>query len=260
VNLFPLPYFRQPEISLGPLTIHAFGVLVATAVLVGSWVFRRRLERDGLPVPPGQRLLSYILVGGFLGAHLVDRLIYDPADTLADPWSLLRVWDGLSSFGGFLGAVIGALLFVRRQAAGAFPGWPYLDAVAYAFPFGWIFGRLGCTVAFDHPGVETKFFLSQVYSDGLVRHNLGLDEALYTMVLAGVFALLGRRKRVPGFYLGLLPILYAPFRFAVDFLRQKDVRYGGLTPGQWGCFALVALGIGILYISYRRASGTATHP
>jgi phosphatidylglycerol:prolipoprotein diacylglycerol transferase len=195
-----------------------------------------------------------------VGAHLVDRLVYYPGETLGDPWSLLRLWDGLSSFGGFLGAVMGALLFVRRQAAADFVALPYLDAVAYAFPFGWIFGRLGCFMAYDHPGAKTTFFLSQVYSDGVRRHNLGLDEALYTIVLAGLFALLGRRKRVAGFYLGLLPALYAPFRFAVDFLRKNDVRYGGLTPGQWGCFALVGLGIVILYISYRRAPVTSTHP
>jgi phosphatidylglycerol---prolipoprotein diacylglyceryl transferase len=250
-----LPYFPQPKLALGPFTIHAFGVLVAAAVLVGTWMVKRRLERDGLPLGPGQQLLSYVLIGGFLGAHLVDRLVYYPAETLADPITLLKVWEGLSSFGGFLGAVLGAIIFLRRQPPEA-GGLPYLDAVAYGFPFGWIFGRLGCFVAYDHPGSETRFFLSQYDSAGVLRHNLGLDEALYTIVIAAVFAVLGRRKRVPGFYLGLLPVVYAPFRFAVDFLRKNDVRYGGLTPGQWGCFALVALGIVILRLAYLRAAAT----
>ncbi|NNG46481.1 MAG: prolipoprotein diacylglyceryl transferase, partial [Deltaproteobacteria bacterium] len=30
-----IPYFEQPVLPLGPLKIHAFGVLVATAMLVG---------------------------------------------------------------------------------------------------------------------------------------------------------------------------------------------------------------------------------
>jgi phosphatidylglycerol:prolipoprotein diacylglycerol transferase len=254
-----LPYFRQPTIPLGPITIHAFGLLVAAAVLVGTWVVKRRLERDGLPLRPGQQLLSYILIGGFAGAHLVDRLVYFPAETMADPISLLKFWNGLSSFGGFLGAVVGAIIFLQRQPPDA-GGLPYLDAVAYGFPFGWIFGRTGCFVAYDHPGSETTFFLSQYYSDGKLRHNLGLDEALYTIVIAALFAVLGRRKRVPGFYLGLLPVVYAPFRFAVDFLRKNDVRYGGLTPGQWGCFALVALGVLILRIAHRRAAAATGTP
>jgi phosphatidylglycerol:prolipoprotein diacylglycerol transferase len=51
-------------------------------------------------------------------------------------------------------------------------------------------------------------------------------------------------------------VLYAPFRFAADFLRIVDVRYGGLTPGQWGCIAL-ALGGAAILIVRRGAPATA---
>ena len=43
-----IPYFAQPRLVLGPLTIHAFGVLVAVAVLVGHRVFRWKLKREGM--------------------------------------------------------------------------------------------------------------------------------------------------------------------------------------------------------------------
>jgi phosphatidylglycerol:prolipoprotein diacylglycerol transferase len=254
-----LPYFPQPKLALGPFTIHAFGVLVAAAVLVGTWMVKRRLERDGLPLGPGQQLLSYVLIGGFLGAHLVDRLVYYPAETLADPITLLKVWEGLSSFGGFLGAVLGAIIFLRRQPPEA-GGLPYLDAVAYGFPFGWIFGRLGCFVAFDHPGAPSDFFLAMADRNGVVRHNLGLEEAIFTMALAAVFYVLARRPRYPGFFLGLLPLLYAPYRFAADFLRVRDVRYGGLTPGQWGTMGLLLLGVAILMMARRRAQAAPAEP
>jgi len=50
---------------------------------------------------------------------------------------------------------------------------------------------------------------------------------------------------------------YAPVRFALDFLRERsagagdvhgaiDPRYGYLTPAQWECFLLLALGIVLL--------------
>lgn len=164
---------------------------------------------------------------------------------MANPISLVRFWDGLSSFGGFLGGTLGALLFFRRRAS---PGsaWKYAESFAYAFPFGWIFGRLGCFVAFDHPGRETTFFLGQTFKDGVVRHNLGLEEALYTMFIAALFHALGRKERRLGFFLGLFLVLYAPFRFAVDFLRTVDVRYLGLTPGQYGCLGLVLAGVVII--------------
>lgn len=91
-EIFPImiPYFSQPELRFGPLAIHAFGVLVACAVLLGSEVVRRRAAVQGVPGGAIQRFLSWVLVGGFVGAHLVDRLIYFPGETLSDPLSLLR--------------------------------------------------------------------------------------------------------------------------------------------------------------------------
>ena len=186
-----------------------------------------------------------MLIGGFAGAHLVDRLVYFPAETIADPLSLLRVWESLSSFGGFLGGTVAVLLFLRRHAASD-SAWKYVDSFAYAFPFAWVLGRMGCFVAFDHPGRPTGFVLGQVYRDGIVRHNLGLEEAIYTLFIAGLFLVLGRRARFPGFFLGLFMLLYAPFRFGVDFLRLIDARYGGLTPAQYGSIALALAGAAIL--------------
>jgi phosphatidylglycerol:prolipoprotein diacylglycerol transferase len=248
-----IPYIEQPSLSIGPLTIHAFGVLVAIAVWVGHQVFQRRAQADGLDVRVGERLFTWLLLGGFIGAHLVDRFVYFPGRTFADPMSILRFWDGLSSFGGFLGAIVGARLFTSRMHLG--PAiWRFLDAIAYCFPFGWTFGRMGCSVAFDHPGAPTNFFLGERDRHGVVIHNLGFEEMLFTIVLAGVFYLLGRKKRFPGFFLGLLPLVYAPVRFTLDFSRTVDVRYGGLTPGQWGSLGLAALGVSLLTWFKRRAA------
>ncbi|HEY0715483.1 MAG TPA: prolipoprotein diacylglyceryl transferase [Polyangia bacterium] len=250
-----IPAFEQPTLSLGPLTIHAFGVLVAIAVIVGHRVFSKQATARGLDVRIGERLFTWMLIGGFIGAHLVHCFVYFPKQTLADPMSILRIWDGLSSFGGFLGAIVGGRLFVKRVQLGD-ATWRYLDVVAYCFPFGWIFGRLGCFVAFDHPGAETDFFLGQADRNGIVRHNLGLEEALFTIVLAGFFYWLNRKPRFVGFYLGLLPLVYAPVRFVLDFGRTVDVRYGGLTPGQWGAMGLLVLGSYIL-IHFRKRMALA---
>ena len=137
-----IPYFAQPSLSLGPISIHAFGVLVATGILIGMRLIRRRATAWGMDPFVAERLTIWILLGGFAGAHLIDRLVYYPADAFANPWSLLRFWEGLSSFGGFLGAIVGAVLFVRHERLGA-QKWLFLDLVAYAFPTSWFFGRAG---------------------------------------------------------------------------------------------------------------------
>jgi phosphatidylglycerol:prolipoprotein diacylglycerol transferase len=250
-----LPYIKQPSISLGPITIHAFGVLVAIAMLVGMRVVRKRAVSQALDGHTADRLVTWILIGGFIGAHLVDRLVYFPAETLAEPIRLLRFWEGLSSFGGFVGAVCAAWIFFRR---GQPETWTYLDAVAYGFPFGWIFGRLGCFLAFDHPGLPTRFFLGEDDGSGVVRHNLGLEEALYTVLIAALFYVLGRRKRPGGFFVGMLALLYAPVRFLFDFLRTRDVRYLGLTPGQWGALALLGVGVFLVLRAQKKGEAAAS--
>jgi phosphatidylglycerol:prolipoprotein diacylglycerol transferase len=251
-----IPYIDQPKLSLGPLTIHAFGVMVAIAMLVGMRMVRRRAAADGLDRLLADRMVTWILGGGFIGAHLIDRLVYFPGQTLEHPQTLLFFWQGLSSFGGFLGAIVAAVLFFRRAPEVAAQRWRYLDTIAWGFPFGWIFGRTGCFLAFDHPGSVTTFFLSEVDREGTVRHNLGLDEALYTILIAALFWFLGRvPRRSPGFYVGLLAVVYAPVRFMFDFLRTVDVRYFGLTPGQWGALALIVVGVLII-----RRSGSIQEP
>ena len=120
---------------------------------------------------------------------------------------------------------------------------------------GWIVGRAGCTVAFDHPGLETDFFLGWRYRDGRVIHNLGFYEMLYLIALACLFKLLGRRPRQwgPGFFAGLLAMLYAPARFGFDFLRTADIDYLGLTPGQWASIAAMLAGMWVIRLSSRHA-------
>jgi phosphatidylglycerol:prolipoprotein diacylglycerol transferase len=254
-----IPYIAQPQVSLGPIHIYAFGVLVALAMIVGMRFVRRRAAGDGLDPMVADRLVTWVLVGGFIGAHLVDRFLYFRDETLANPITILKFWQGISSFGGFLGAIVAAVLFFRRNSA--LPVWRYLDCVAYGFPFGWIFGRLGCTLAFDHPGLETTFFLGEMDAHGVVRHNLGFYEALFTMLIAAFFHYLGRQgRRPPGYFVAMLAIVYTPVRFLFDFLRTIDVRYLGLTPGQWGAIALLIVGVVLLRAAKKRGEAEAPPP
>ncbi len=112
---------------------------------------------------------------------------------------MLNVWSGLSSFGGFLGALIAFLYYTKREKISRLD---YADSVAPGLAVGWIFGRTGCFTAHDHPGRHTSFFLSVNYPDG-PRHDLGLDELLFTIAMTAILFWYRRKPRPPGHVIAL---------------------------------------------------------
>ncbi|HZW35852.1 MAG TPA: prolipoprotein diacylglyceryl transferase family protein, partial [Candidatus Deferrimicrobiaceae bacterium] len=74
-----IPYFRQPSLHLfGPVTVYAFGFLVAMAVLAGWKMAIVRCERKKLDPDVCAELIFYTLASGFLAAHLVSVIAYFP--------------------------------------------------------------------------------------------------------------------------------------------------------------------------------------
>lgn len=266
--LAEIPFYPQPilEIPGLGLRLYAFGMCVAAAILFGAWLAKRRTRRLGLDEDAMADLLYFVFGGGFVGAHLVDVLFYHRERLMEDPLLILKVWDGISSFGGFLGAAAGVLIFYRWRKLSRPAFWGYCEAIIFALPFGWVFGRLGCTLAHDHPGIESDAwfaiaappataagvpeglscgpfrwdFLPPPYPDGSFI-DLGLLELVYTLGICALLLVLNRKRRPVGFYLTVIPIVYAPVRFGLDFLRAVDERYFGLTPGQYIAIFLVCL-------------------
>lgn len=249
-----IPYIQIPDIPfIFGLKLHPFGLLVATGVLAGYqfalWQARRlRLKESEIDL-----LCMAVVITGFIGAHWIEAFFYQ-WDRLVDegPLFLLKIWDGISSFGGMFGAIVGYYWFTRRVKGSPLP---YLDLAVNGFALGWVFGRLGCTVAFDHPGARTDFFLAFQLPDG-ARHNLGFYEFLYTVivVMPTLWFLFKKYKSTlgprPGLSTAILIFEYVPVRFMWDFLRAQDVRgadarYFGLTPAHYSAVILAGLGIWI---------------
>lgn len=257
-----LPYVELPEIPvlpshvLGasvpavPVTVKPFGAIVLVAIAVGVVLSMRQAKRQRLARSELVGFLYYVLIGGFLGGHIVELVFYEPESLLADPMSLFDIARGQSSFGGFLGAVLGALAFKWVRAR---PILGLVGAVASSFPAAWVIGRIACAVVHDHPGIASQSWLAVAYPSG-ARFDLGLLEAVAVIPLAAaVGAYRKRGGTVPEIYVAAMCLYYAPLRFGLDFLRvadglSPDRRYGGATPAQWGCFLLIGIG---LYFSAR---------
>ncbi|MDP6932787.1 MAG: prolipoprotein diacylglyceryl transferase, partial [Myxococcota bacterium] len=179
-----IPYFEPFRIPLfGDVAIHGFGILVATAFIVGIRAAMNKCERENLDPDIINRLTTWLVVGVFVGGHLGDVLFYRPAEYLQDPIEILKVWKGMSSFGGFIGCTLLTIWFFRKEKV---PFFPYGDTLCYGASIAWVFGRLGCFSAHDHPGIETDFYLG-VYgicpgyegSDITACHDMGLYEAIW---------------------------------------------------------------------------------
>ncbi|MCL1925934.1 MAG: prolipoprotein diacylglyceryl transferase, partial [Syntrophorhabdaceae bacterium] len=158
-----IPYFPQPRLHLfGPVYLYGFGTMVAVALFVGWRITTARCRKEGLDPDRMQDMFGWVVVTGFIVAHLYSVLAYYPQDVMRNPLMLLKMWENISSFGGIAGGILGFWLYFRFKGNGiSFKEQiRYLDVAAYAFPFGWLFGRLGCTLAHDHPGAITSFPLA----------------------------------------------------------------------------------------------------
>jgi phosphatidylglycerol:prolipoprotein diacylglycerol transferase len=280
-----IPYIHIPDLHIGPLPLHPFGILVATGVLVGTTVTTRRARSLGYDLIKLNSFVTWMLVSGFVLSHMLDEVFYHWRELQRSPWSLFMPWEGLSSFGGFVGAFVGIILWKYfvidgkrlRLRPQPHPILPYADLVLSVFPLGWIFGRAGCASVHDHPGARasadallavgyplgpgdgpvTKIGFIELIHGHFPRYDLGLLELLFTIVLAACFALTWRRRLPVGSYVIASALAYSPVRFAMDFLRMPegepggDTHYAGLTPAQYGCIALFVYGL--LMIGYVRS-------
>jgi phosphatidylglycerol---prolipoprotein diacylglyceryl transferase len=264
-ELVLLPARALGDFPSAPLTLKPFGTLVALGVYAGSACAIRQARRLGMNERVMVSFLTWIVISSFVFGHVFDALSYYPEEVRQDPLLLLRLWEGLSSFGGFAGALIGGFAWRLRHRT---PIFAYSDVVASCFPVSWSFGRLGCSVAHDHPGLRSDAWYAVQYPGG-GRLDLGFYELLITLPLLVVFLFLQRRPRPWGFYAGVMCSYYAPLRFGLDFLRARpdesagpfavlgDARYFGLTPAQWCSVPLFALG---LYLYRRSRSGGSELP
>jgi phosphatidylglycerol:prolipoprotein diacylglycerol transferase len=247
--LATLPFYEIPPLEIGPLKFYPFGFLVGMAIIFGSHIASRRAKLDGLDEQVMAELALWAVIPGMIGAHLYSAIFYFPERLLEDPLYIIKIWDGISSFGGFLGGAAGVIYYLKRKSKVDI--WAYGDGVVWGLTYGFFFGRMGCAVAYDHPGKFTDFFLGMDYpGHGSIsagaRHNLGLYEMLWILGMIGILHMFWNKDRFAGWTIALVLLMYTPARFLFDFFRVADKTYYGFTPGHLAAVGLFATGL-LLY-------------
>ena len=178
---------------------------------------------------------------------MLDVIAYHPDKLVDNPMILFQFGNGLSAFGGLMIAAPSFYLYLK--ATGDVSQWKERgDILIQGFIIGWVFGRMGCSIVHDHPGIASDFFLAVQYPGGS-RHDLGFYELLHTLLfLLPTFLWIHHKKMPAGSQMVAFCVSYALFRWPMDFLRTADIHYFGWTPGQYASVLILIVG----YLIYRK--------
>ena len=271
------------------LPLHTYGVMIASAFVVGIYLAQREARRQGLDPERVADLSFWILVAALVGSR-VYYIFVNWGDYFGpNAWvvtgigripRLLAVWEGgLVFYGGFIAAALTAFWYLRRNRM---PFLPYADTLIPSVAFGHFLGRIGCFSAgccwggtcdpslpwaarFPPDSLAYQSFaareggarfLDHVHLTTLPLHPTQLYESLGELLLFAVLVLVVRpRKRFHGQVLATWLMAYAVLRTVVEAFRG-DIERGvvaGLGVGQWTSALILAAGLSAWVLSSRKA-------
>jgi phosphatidylglycerol:prolipoprotein diacylglycerol transferase len=249
------PQFDPVALSLGPLSVHWYGLTYLVAFGLFLWLAGRRVQlphfrQAGWTRRDVEDLLFYGVLGVIIGGRLGYALIYKPGHYLANPLEILMVWKGGMSFHGGLIGVLLALAVFGWQRGRSFLH--VTDLVAPCVPTGIASVRLGNFINGElwgraaDPSLPWAMVFPQSGST-LARHPSQLYQALLEgLLLFVVLWLFAQRARALGRVSGLFMLGYGTLRFVAEYFREPDGFLGllalNLSMGQWLCLPMILVG------------------
>jgi phosphatidylglycerol:prolipoprotein diacylglycerol transferase len=246
-TLFRIPYLDFP--------ISSFGVMLAVAFLVGSWITARRMAEEGLDPDLATTLLIYCMLGGIFGSKLYYAV--DVSLRSGVPFAtLFFARDGITWYGGLLGGTAAGVLGCRIHGL---PVKIVSSCVAVALAVGQSLGRVGCFLVGDDYGKPSSLPWAIAFPKGAppteeTVHPTQLYEVAWLLPVA---ALLWSRRRKSPFLFGEYLVANGLGRLVIENWRVNPKVALGLTEPQWIGLALIVAGSsGWLYYQ-RRGAPTA---
>jgi phosphatidylglycerol:prolipoprotein diacylglycerol transferase len=234
--------------TIGHITIYSYGVMLALAVLVCTYLLSIDAKRIHISRETAYDLVFWCMLWGIIGARIFYVFIewpYFSSNLLEIP---MLQKGGLAWQGGFLGGALAGVWFARRKKLSLRP---LLDLAAPYIALGQSIGRIGCFLngcCYGKPvgwGIYFPTYNARLYPTQLFE-------------CAGLFIIFLILKRANGkphqagfifvFYLWLAAIE----RFIVEFYRaDHDLLWLNLSLAQFVALGVFAAGI-IMAVILRR--------
>lgn len=220
-------------LRLGPVEIRYYGLCFVAALLGGFFWWRWRVLEGGRSEETAERLLLPAALAVVVGARLAHVIFYEPARFLADPVSILFVWQGgLASHGATVGLMLTLYWFSVKEKM---PLLEVFDRFSFASAWGAAMVRVGNFFNSEIVGRPTtvswgikfpRFDVALPIDRVPVRHPSQIYEFLLAMGVLGLLYYFernqGETKHGRGFFGGVFLAAYFGGRFFVEYAKAYE--------------------------------------
>ena len=264
ITTLPLAFqFTSPGpilVKLGPITIRWYGLLIATAVLIGVNLSQYLAKRRHVNSELLSDLAIWLVIGAIPAARLY-YVIFEWQEYVGNPGRIIAIWQGgIAIHGAIIGGAIAALIFARLKRTSF---WQLADLVSPSLILGQAIGRWGNffnSEAFGSPtNLPWKLYIPfERRPPDLANfeyfHPTFLYESLWdVMVFLLLMVLFFRSLRgKPKLKLGTLALIYLPAyslgRLWIEGLRTDSLMLGSLRVAQ--VISLIGIGLGLAGLAW----------
>ncbi len=252
--------------KLGSFRLKWYGVLIATAVLIGVNLSMRLAKSRSIDPEAIADLAIWLVLAAIPSARLY-YVAFEWQNYSQHPEQIIKIWEGgIAIHGAIIGGSIAAIIFAKLKQLSF---WQLADVVAPSVALGQAIGRWGNffnSEAFGRPtNLPWKLYIPRDrrpfdYLDFEYFHPTFLYESVWNLlvfiVLMWLFIRDNRYQRLrTGSIFLVYVVAYSIGRFGVEGLRTDSLMFGTLRIAQVISLVGIAAGsIGLLWLYLRRRS------
>lgn len=248
-------------ISIGPFTIHGYGLMIGIGFAVAVALALFRAGKKNLNVDHIYNLSFIAIIFGFISAKILYAIV-DFKAVLENP-SLLISGSGFVVYGGIIGGILSVMIYCKIKKLDF---WDYFDLMIPSVAIAQGFGRIGCFLAGCCYGRETNCAIGVVFThseyapNGVKLIPTQLFSSAGMFLIAAILIFAAAKTKKSGTIGALYLILYSVGRFFIEIFRN-DYRgniAGILSTSQF--IAIFTFILGVVLLIYRRKNGTTDSP